>query len=494
MITRLKRKLQSKLNSDIHFAELVKGAGTAFGFRILGIVFGYLFTLLVTRTLGAKAWGIFALCLVVLQISSVVGRLGMDTALLRFTAEYTAKERPDILKDIYKKALTLAIPFSIMVAVSVYFISPVLASAVFKKPYLTPYFHVVSFAIVPFVLLWIHRESIRGLKKIKEYMLLQQTGISGIALILFTAGIYLIGRNVELPIFSYVTAIVVLSVIAFLMWKKYLYYFCYSKLLHAGESPVPCHSEASTHPSEFSFRHSERSEESPHPLRHSEVSCAEESLFSYKALLFVSIPMLLSSSLALIMGWTDTIMLGMFRSAHEVGIYNVALKLSTMTSISLMAINTIAAPKFAEFWGRGDKEGLAKVAQQSTKLIFWTSFPVLLLFLIFPKPILGIFGEEFKVGAVVLMILTVGQFVNAAAGSVGYILLMTGFQQFHRNVILMGTTLNVILNYLMIPIYGIVGAAVASTVSIIFWNVIFSAKVRSILKTWIFYPRFKEVR
>ncbi len=91
-------KLREKLKSDIHFAELVKGSGTAFILRIIGIGSGYLFTLLVTRTLGAKAWGIFALSLVVLQIASVIGRLGMDTALLRFTAEYIAKERISTFK------------------------------------------------------------------------------------------------------------------------------------------------------------------------------------------------------------------------------------------------------------------------------------------------------------------------------------------------------------------------------------------------------------
>ncbi len=91
MLTNLTAKFREKLNSDTHFAELIKGSGIAFVLRIVGIIAGYVFTLFVTRTLGAKAWGIFALSLVVLQIASVIGRLGMDTALLRFTAEYTAK-------------------------------------------------------------------------------------------------------------------------------------------------------------------------------------------------------------------------------------------------------------------------------------------------------------------------------------------------------------------------------------------------------------------
>ncbi|WP_457567365.1 lipopolysaccharide biosynthesis protein, partial [Desulfurobacterium sp.] len=189
MIKPFVNRIQNKLKNDKHLSELVRGAGTAFALRIVGIAFGYGFTLLVTRTLGAKAWGIFALCLVVLQISSVIGRLGMDTALLRFTAEYTAKGEIDTLKEIYKKALTLVVPFSILVAVLVYFLSPILAAKVFHKPYLTNYFRIVSFIIIPFVLLWIHSESIRGLKKIKEYMLLQQSGIFMIAVVLFTAGL-----------------------------------------------------------------------------------------------------------------------------------------------------------------------------------------------------------------------------------------------------------------------------------------------------------------
>ncbi|WP_456397905.1 flippase [Desulfurobacterium sp.] len=430
MITDLKTKLQNKLNSDTHFAELIKGAGTAFGFRILGIVLGYLFTLLVTRTLGAKAWGIFALCLVVLQIASVIGKLGMDTALLRFTAEYTAKKRVDILNDIYRKALKLVAPFSIIVTTIVYSLSPVLASTIFEKPYLTPYFHIISFAIVPFIFLWIHSESIRGLKKVRQYMLLQQTGLYGIALLVFTAGIYLLGKNVELPIVSYTVATIILSFIAFLLWKAYL---------------SQCRSEA---------------------------SYSGKSIFAYRSLLSVSLPMLLSSSLALIMGWTDTIMLGMFKTTEEVGIYNVVLRISMITSITLLAINTIAAPKFAEFWGKEDIKGLAKVTQQSTKLIFWTSFPILLVFLVFPYQILRIFGKEFTAGATALMILTVGQFVNAIVGSVGYILQMTGKEKIFQTVILIGTIINVILNLTLIPKFGIDGAAIASASAICFINIV----------------------
>ncbi len=174
----------------------------------------------------------------------------------------------------------------------------------------------------------------------------------------------------------------------------------------------------------------------------------------------------------MIMSWTDIIMLGMFRTQEEVGIYNVAVRLSMITSFTLAAINSIAAPKFAELWGKKDLEGLKRVAQQSTKLIFWTSAPVLVLYLLFPSFFMGLFGEEFKEGALALVILTVGQFVNAGCGSVLTILAMTQKEKVVRNILFISTFLNIILNYILINMLGLSGAAIATSLANIVWNLI----------------------
>ncbi len=171
-----KEKISNKLKNDIHLAEILKGSSIAFVLRIIGIIAGYIFTLLITRGYGAEAMGIFALSFTLLQISSVIGRLGMDTALLRFVAEYSSQGKWEIVKDIYKKAIKLVIPFSLFLSVLVFFLSPYIAEYIFKKPHLASYFQIASIGIVPFVLLFIHTESLRGLKKIKEYMFIQQGG------------------------------------------------------------------------------------------------------------------------------------------------------------------------------------------------------------------------------------------------------------------------------------------------------------------------------
>jgi len=187
-------------------------------------------------------------------------------------------------------------------------------------------------------------------------------------------------------------------------------------------------------------------------------------------------------------------MIGMFRTETEVGVYNVTLKVAMLTSVGLFAINSIAAPKFAEFYGKEDMKGLAKIAQQSTKLIFWSSFPILLILFIFPSFILGIFGGEFKVGVFALIILALGQFVNSISGSVGYILQMTGKHKVFQNIILAATIINIVLNVFLIPVYGINGAAFASMVSLMFWNLTSVVYIRKNLNIMTLYIPLLKVR
>ncbi len=484
-------KIFDKLKNDTHLAELIKGSGIAFILKIIGFGFGYIFTLLVTRTLGAKAWGIFALCMVVLQISSVIGRLGMDTALLRFTAEFIGKNDFLGLKYIYKKMINLVIPFSIILSILVFYLSPIISNKVFHKPYLTCYFRVISCAIFPSVLLWIHSEGIRGFKKIKEYMLLQQSGIFILATILFgillLTNYHLTSTNYKLilinnkltitnnqltnfiPLFCYVISIIILSIIAFFLYKKYLIQNLKFKIQNFKEPQLTNNKLTITNNQLTNLN-------------------LKSKIYNCREILSVSIPMFLSSSMGLIMVWTDTIMLGRFRSGQEVGIYNVALRLSMITSLSLTAINTIAAPKFAEFWCKRDINGLVKVARQSTKLIFWITLPIFIFLFLFPELILSIFGKEFKIASLSLIILLIGFFFSSVCGSVGMILQMTGNQIYRQNIIFVGAVINILLNYCLIPRWGINGAALSSSITMIFWNTVFTFKIKHITGEWIFYP------
>lgn len=401
---------------------------------------GYAFTLIVTRKLGASAWGIFALCFTILQIASVFGRIGLDTALLRFIPQYNAQGKGKTIKDVYKKAVIMSFSFSLILSFFLYFSAFFIAQKVFNKAYLSYYIKLVSIGVPIFVLLTINSESFRALKKIKEYVFFNNILQFLIALLIFILFIiFWEPSSTKIVFWCYLTGLFLSFLISVFFIEKEL-----KNIRGNGK------------------------------------------LLSIKYILSVSFSMLMSSSLSMVMSWADTIMLGIWRSEKEVGIYNVAIKLSMITSFSLAAINSIAAPKFAEFWGKKDLEGLKKIAQQSTKLIFWTTAPILLVYLLFPQFFMGLFGEEFKKGAIVLVILTIGQFVNAICGSVGYILQMTGREIIVRNVIFITALLNIFLNFLFIPKYGMIGASLASSFCLILWNVIFLIYIKIRYNFWTF--------
>jgi O-antigen/teichoic acid export membrane protein len=190
------------------------------------------------------------------------------------------------------------------------------------------------------------------------------------------------------------------------------------------------------------------------------------------ATLSISLPMLMTSAMALVIGETGVILLGMFRPEAEVGYYSVAVRMATLTSFMLTAINTMAAPKFSELYHSGNLDELFRVAKKSTRLIFWTSAPILLGLLVLGKPVLWLmYGEEFRGAYPALAFLTLGQFVNSASGSTGAFLNMTGRQRAFRNIVAVAAVMNVGLNLLLIPSLGILGAALAGMATMASWNV-----------------------
>ena len=104
--------------------------------------------------------------------------------------------------------------------------------------------------------------------------------------------------------------------------------------------------------------------------------------------------------------------------------------------------------------------------------MFFLTIPILILILFFSEFILRLFGEQFILGSLCLNILIAGQLINVLCGSVGYILNMTEYQNIFKWIIVFTVIMNVVLNIVLIPLYGIFGAAVASMISLILWNMI----------------------
>ena len=193
---------------------------------------------------------------------------------------------------------------------------------------------------------------------------------------------------------------------------------------------------------------------------------------SYKAILKRSGPMAMSATAYILMQSVDIILLSKFTNFEMVAFYSVAIKLTTMISIVLASVNAVQAPQVAEFFSSGDFVKLSAIIKKSTRLIFFLTFPAIILLTLLSSTILELFGANYIIAQNALYILVIGQSVNALCGSVGVYMNMTGKQNVFQKILISALVLNVVLNWILIPIYGINGAAFATSFSMIFWNLI----------------------
>ena len=187
---------------------------------------------------------------------------------------------------------------------------------------------------------------------------------------------------------------------------------------------------------------------------------------------------LLTGGTGLINLKTDVLMLGAITGAETTGIYNIALRMSELLRLLLVVANTALSPMIAQAFARNELRELQHLLTRSIRLVFVVALPTALVLMLMGGKLLGIFGPEFTQAHWALIILCVGQLFNTAFGSVGNILNMGGFERYTFMGLGISTLINIALNALMIPLWNLTGAAIATAASLLVWNVLLSYFVR----------------
>ncbi len=191
------------------------------------------------------------------------------------------------------------------------------------------------------------------------------------------------------------------------------------------------------------------------------------------------LPLSLVAGFQLLNSNFDILMLGLIRSDHEVGIYRVIVQMANLIMFGLGAINQVLHPHFAKLYSSGEKEKLQRLVTISSRIILIFAIPPVLCFIFAGPYILRLFfGEEYSAGGYALIILSVGQLINTAFGSVGALLNMTGHEKDTVRGLMISAIINILLNIILIPQYGMNGAAFATAVSYLAWNAVMRKYVR----------------
>ena len=186
----------------------------------------------------------------------------------------------------------------------------------------------------------------------------------------------------------------------------------------------------------------------------------------------VALALLLFTALFQVLARTDVVMLGVLLDTRAAGIYAIAAQASQLVFLGLSAVNTIAAPMISALYWQHRHDELQRVVRLAAIGILLTAVPALLVLVVFGRPILRLFGALFDRGYAALVILCAGQLIHALSGSVGFLMSMTGHQKQAAGIVGMAVVLNVVLNFLLIPPLGMVGAAVASATATAAWNLV----------------------
>ena len=194
-------------------------------------------------------------------------------------------------------------------------------------------------------------------------------------------------------------------------------------------------------------------------------------IYETRAWMAVALPLLLILGFQVILSQTDIIMVGAFVGSKAAGTYAAASKVSSVVAMILVSVNAIAAPMYSSLWAQGKLKELDELAHWVADHAFWPSLLVSVVLAVAAKPILGLFGPGFRQANWILTILLVGQVISAAMGSVGYLTTLTGHQREAAHVYGGVAILHLAVNAVMIPLFGPIGAAMATSFSISVWNI-----------------------
>lgn len=191
------------------------------------------------------------------------------------------------------------------------------------------------------------------------------------------------------------------------------------------------------------------------------------------------LPFMLLHTSNLLVSQIDTLMLSAFSTDSSVGLYRVAWQGGEVISFALVIVNIVIQPMISRLYTQGDYARLQRMVTLTARLVAAITFPLALFLIILGPWLLPlIFGSAYQASYPPMAILIAGQLINVAAGSVGLLLFMTGHESDAARAIGLAAVINVVLDWVLIPYFGVEGAAVASTVSLMGWNVYLFRRVR----------------
>ena len=412
-----------------------KGGGISFVGRLFEYTTRFAFSIIVARTIGAEQFGLYTLGVTVTEITSMIALLGLQTGMVRFIPIALRQRDEGRVWGIIQVGATIPALLSLLLFGTIFLSADPIAAQVFHESRLAPVLRLVCLAIPLDALNFVAFSVIQSFKQLKYSVLANQI-VAPLAKLALTIGLLVIGLGT--------LGIVAAHVAASAIGLALLIYFA-NRLFPLNR-----------------------------PLRAGKRNTGE--------LLRFSLPAHMAWVINAVRGSLETMVLGFMGLTTGVGVYTAALRLSAVGNMFYFSIASISAPIITDLYSRGESVRLEQLYQTTTKWLITFNFPLFLTFVIFAVPLISIFGADFAAGATGLIILASGTLVNTGTGVGATVIDMTGHTRlnFGNSVFLMITAVS--LDLLLIPRWGVIGAAIASALPTFLVNLLCLLEVFVLLR------------
>ncbi len=395
---------------------IAKGAG----FVIIGMVasklFSYLWRLIIAH-ISSEVYGTFSLGLAVVGILAPVALIGLNSGVLRFVSFFYGKGDKSKIKGVIKSGLKTTLFSSVVIGILIFLSADWIAINIFNEPNLIIVLKLMAFAFPFLILSEILIPSIRALQKI-QYKVFSKDIMDTVFRISLTGLVVFLGYGLFGITVAYVFSVFLTFVLLIILLEFKVFSIFRAKI---------------------------------------------KTVFINRELFRYSLPLMLSAIISKQVFWIDSILIGFFMRSSDVGIYNTAVPTASLLIILPSAILSLFLPVITAEYAKENKEVIKHVYLTVTKWVTLSGIPLFLIFFLFSEPILLIlFGLEYVKSAMALSILALGWFIFSICWTSSYILNMIKKTRLIFFIELSGFVIMFIIIYLLVPIYGITGAAVGT--------------------------------
>ena len=405
--------------------------------NILANLVAYLTRMVLARNLTPAEYGLFYAVFTFVIFFLFFRNLGLGSAMVKYIAEFKIKKKYNAIKTAIISAASFQFLSSLIYGAIFFLSADFLAKYYFKNPLSSIMLKLLVLYVLLSILFIICKNILQGFQKFKVFSLVEFSKNS-IVLLLLLLFFYIGMKNVFAPIFAYILVCPILFLILLPFALKAFPFFKYKT-------------------------------ENFKPIT--------------KQLFLFGLPVLVTSVGGKVIGYVDTLILTHFRTLEEVGIYNVILPSAMLFLYFGISASAVAFPIVSELWAKKDKKRLSGGLKLLHKYAFVLIIPLVFTVFAFSSLFIKLFfGKEYIAGALALQILLVGVLFYIVAGINNNIIAAIGRPKTVTKIILFSAFINLIANIILIPRYGIEGAAIATSISYLIALLLSTYKVTKFIK------------